>query len=703
MPTGGAHGPAAPQGPDGTNGAGLPTGGPAAAPAPGLPGAGARAPGSPTPAAGIPPQGQAPVIDPLTAPVADVLAEAAGGQSSAPGLPYFSDAPQNGFAEAPRDPFADAAGNGYAGAAPQPPVPGGPVADPARHPAAPPVYEGTPPLGTPLPGEPTGATSGPAKGSMPIRQRMGAGASAADTAAAAVGTAAPAGPGAGGTAPGGPGGPVAPSVPGGPLAGAGISSGADAFGAVAAPGAGAGTGAPGSAGGRSGRRGRGGSGGGPGAGSPQGRVSTPRMSDDTAVLTPQKPAPAPGPEGQVSGDTLTSGLPAIQDDRRPGKGPRGPRSQGDRPANFPGGPGAATAPGAPGPAGPSGPTGPGMASGGTPAAPKPQPGAADALPAAPRPPQPVKKKGRSKLVLLGVAVFVLGGVAYGAGLLLNHSEVPKRTTVLGVDIGGGTKDQAIAALEKNLGERAGTPLRVSVDGKEHLLAPDKAGLDLDRQATVRKAAGSDYNPVSVIGSLFGGERAVQPVFPVDEEKLSVALADLAGKAGSAVEGTITFSPNKVNAVPGRAGESLDVARSVLAVKDAYRAQVESGRSKVVELPVAKKEPTVGQAELDRAMKEFAEPAMSANITVVAGGRTIELGPAISLPQILSMKAVDGKLVEVYDKKAIEQLVGDRFAGVTITKGDGKQHQLGPDDIAQAMGPALRGKTPAERTAEIDLG
>jgi hypothetical protein len=301
-----------------------------------------------------------------------------------------------------------------------------------------------------------------------------------------------------------------------------------------------------------------------------------------------------------------------------------------------------------------------------------------------------------------VAVFVLFGVAYGAGLLMNHSEVPKGTTVLGVDIGGGTKEEAVAKLEAALGERAQAPLQLSVDGKKEKLAPEKAGLTLDSQETVRDAAGSDYNPVSVIGSLFGGARPADPVIPVDEEKLGVALTDLAGVSGSADDGTITFEPNKAVAVPGKPGKSLDVNRSMISVRDAYRAQVQTGEPAVVELPVAATEPTITEAELDRAMKEFAEPAMSGLVTIKAGPKQIDFGPARSLPQILSMKPVDGKLVPVYDREAIDTLLDGVFDGIMITKGDGKQHQVSATDVAQAMQGALLGKTPAERTVEIDL-
>ncbi|MFH8372629.1 hypothetical protein ACH4A7_03685 [Streptomyces cyaneofuscatus] len=425
----------------------------------------------------------------------------------------------------------------------------------------------------------------------------------------------------------------------------------------------------------------------------------PRLSDDTAILTPQSPAPDSGPGGHVSGDTLTSGIPVVPSEPRstfPGRpggpgGPGGPFPGGP----FPGGPGGPGGPGATGGSGDpfaEGPGGPGA----------PVPGRSAARPA-PTPPAPAPaKKGRSKLVLLGVAAIVLLGIAYGAGLLLNHSEVPKGTTVLGVDIGGGTKEEAVTKLEAALGERSQAPLTLSVDGKEQKLDPAKAGLVLDSQETVRGAAGSDYNPVSVIGSLFGGARTADPVIPVDEEKLGVALTDLAGVAGSSQDGTIRFEPNKAVAVPGKPGKTLDVGQSLISVRDAYRAQVQTGQARVVELPVATREPTITQAELTRAMKEFAEPAMSDLITIKAGPKQIQFGPARSLPQILSMKAVDGRLVDVYDKEAITTLLDGVFDGIEAVKADGTKHPVGADDVAQAMKTALTGKTPAERTVTINL-
>ncbi|WP_306317940.1 MULTISPECIES: hypothetical protein [unclassified Streptomyces] len=406
----------------------------------------------------------------------------------------------------------------------------------------------------------------------------------------------------------------------------------------------------------------------PGAGG-----TPPRMSDDTAILTPQKPAPEPpsggnsGGSGNVSGDTLTSGLRVIPADDEP-NGPAAPGGFRQTPAN-PATPAAHTPPKLP-----------------------------DPVPATPAPAK--KKKGRNKLVLLGAGVVGVAGVAYGAGLLMNHSDVPKGTTVAGVDIGGGTRDEATSKLENALGKRTEQALKLEVDGKSVEMEPEQAGLSFDTASTVSAAAGSDYNPISVIGSLFGNERVVDPVVPVDEEKLAASLERAAGGAAASGEGTIKFEPGKAVPVYGKTGKGLDVAQSVSAVKDAYRAQIANGSSESVPLATATRKPTISNAEVDRKMQQFAEPAMSGLITVKAGNASIQFGPDKSLPKILGVKPVNGKLVETYNLPVLKQLYGNTFDGVLITRGTGKKTPVQPTDVAQAIAKALLGKTAAERTAEI---
>ncbi|MFG2878495.1 hypothetical protein ACGFYU_26420 [Streptomyces sp. NPDC048337] len=418
--------------------------------------------------------------------------------------------------------------------------------------------------------------------------------------------------------------------------------------------------------------------GGPGVGATQGFPAYGPGQDDTGPVTEAFPVYGTPPGGTPTGPAGPTGGPGF------GTGPLG----APRPDEAPRWPG----PEVPGP----GPTGvrPAVSD-----LDRPEPAAPRPVPAQQKATAKPAKKGRSKLVLLGGGIVALVGVAYGAGLLLNHSDVPKGTTVLDVDISG-SRDEAVAKLQTAFGTRAAAPLQLSVGGKQVELKPEKAGLTLDTQTTVRNAAGSDYNPITVIGSLLGNERTADAVMPVDEEKLQVALQELAGTAGTATEGTIKFDTGKPVAVPGTPGTTLDADASVEKVTRAFRDMVATGKPAVVELPVTTKAPSIDETELNRAMKEFAEPAMSANAVVKVGGKSIAFGSK-SLPKILSMQAVDGHLVEKFDLEALKETYGNTFDGVTITRGTGAKTAVTPQDIAGALGKALRGKTTADRTVVID--
>ncbi|MEU0651234.1 hypothetical protein ABZ485_03125 [Streptomyces albogriseolus] len=389
------------------------------------------------------------------------------------------------------------------------------------------------------------------------------------------------------------------------------------------------------------------------------------LSDDTAILTPQKPA-VPGDPGyprhdNVSGHTVTSGIPVIP-----------PSASFDAPGMGPNAPGPHTPPKLPEPV-------------------SPPPASSAKAP---------KKKGRSKLVLLATGVVLVAGVAYGAGLLMNRSDVPKGTTVLGIEIGGGTRDEAVKKLDGALDGRLDKPLKLSVDGKTFELQPDNAGLQVDIDATVGKAATSDYNPVNVIGSLFGQSRVVEPEIPVDQEKLQAALENAAGGAGTVKEGSITFESGKAVPVYPQAGKGVDVAKAADVVAAAYRTQVETGTAAAVNVPTTTRQPKVTKAEVDRMMKEFAEPAMSDRVTVQTDpAHSVPMSPEKSLWKFLRVEAVNGKLVEKPDLKALEDLYGQAFDDVLITRGNGEKTPVTPQDVYGALRQALVSKT--DRTAVIE--
>ena len=378
-----------------------------------------------------------------------------------------------------------------------------------------------------------------------------------------------------------------------------------------------------------------------------------------AMMPPAGTAQAPdftqplefGPpiEERVSGDTLVSGIPRV------------PSSEARPPAPAP--------------------------------APVPAPRPAAAAPA--------KRKGRSKLVLLVVAAGAVAVLTYGTGLLMDHSDVPKGTTVLGVDIGDKSKDEAVKTLNDVLGDRTTAPLTLTVGGRKQSLKPSVAGLSVDTDATVRKVAHTDYNPVSVVGSLFGGTRKADPVVLVDEDKLKVALQSVAGRNSAATDGMVRFADGKAIAVPGKPGTTFDVAAAANQVAAAYRTRAETGVDRPIALQVTSAPPKVSQAELTKAVNGFGKTAMSDYVTVRAGGHEIRFGPNKSLPKFLTMLPTpDGTLAPHIDLNVLKGLYGRTYNGVLLERADGSRTPVTPQDVATALIPALEATSPAGRTVTL---
>ncbi|BBA99875.1 hypothetical protein RVR_6690 [Actinacidiphila reveromycinica] len=401
-----------------------------------------------------------------------------------------------------------------------------------------------------------------------------------------------------------------------------------------------------------------------------GDMAVPPVTGDTGEHAFRPPNPAGSrPSGKRSAsDTLVGGIPPV------------PADEGrDRSAGRPG----AAGPG-------SVPPGAKAAAGSAAGAPAPSSPAASAKPA---------KKGRSKPALLGAAVVGVAVVAYGAGLLMNHSDVPKGTTVLGVDIGNTSQAAAVKKLDTALGNRGTAALTITVGGKQHSLKPSIAGLSVDTDATVRKVAHPDYNPVSVVGSLFGQTRVEEPVVVVDQDKLKAALTSVAGPSAQGSDGMVRFEDGKAVPVPGKPSQAVDVDAAATQVSAAYRQRAESGRNTPVDLKVTTVQPKVTQAALDKAVSGFGKTAMMGPVHILAAGHDVPFEN--TLPQFLTMQATaDGQLAPHIDLKTLQSLYGNSFDGVLLERGDGSKTAVTPQDVATALIQALNSKTIAGRSVTL---
>ncbi|MEV0223180.1 VanW family protein [Streptomyces sp. NPDC050704] len=267
---------------------------------------------------------------------------------------------------------------------------------------------------------------------------------------------------------------------------------------------------------------------------------------------------------------------------------------------------------------------------------------------------------------MGAAGVGFGGL-YLVGLLASGEDVPDGTRVRGVDIGGLSRSQAEEKLDEVLGEIWASPLKVRVGDRDATVDTRAAGLRLDSEATVARAAQSGSGPLTVIGRLFTSEeRDIEPVRDMDEAKAREALARTAKAYDrKAHDGAVTFHAGKAVRVQPRSGQSLDMDRSLAALSSADP----SLRSAPVRLPVRQSRPRIDAAEVNRAMKEFAVPAMSAPVTLTIGDRRIEIGPATVGKHLTLKPDTSNRLTPRLDGQGLraDPAVADPLARTTDTE------------------------------------
>jgi vancomycin resistance protein YoaR len=280
------------------------------------------------------------------------------------------------------------------------------------------------------------------------------------------------------------------------------------------------------------------------------------------------------------------------------------------------------------------------------------------------PPAPDRRTGRIVALAVGGVLIVVLGV-YTMLVFSLGDRVPRGTTVVGIELGGLSQDAAEARLRERLMPRAEEPIALTADGKSYSLRPAKAGISLDVSGTAAEAhVDRSFNPVEVVRALVGGDE-VAPKLTVDRKLLDKSLASLAKKIDTkAIEGAITFEGGTPEATEPKSGHELDTpAAAALVQQEFLRADGP------IELPTAEQTPTVDQAEVDRAMQDFAKPAMEGGSVKVQVGdesfdaTTAEIGTA------LKMVADDGKLSPRLDGKVFAKEVAAKLRIVEVEPQD----------------------------------
>ncbi|MEJ7794972.1 MAG: VanW family protein [Nocardioides sp.] len=272
--------------------------------------------------------------------------------------------------------------------------------------------------------------------------------------------------------------------------------------------------------------------------------------------------------------------------------------------------------------------------------------------------KPTREKEGGRIVLLMlVGLAVLAGGAYAAAYLAAGDRVPRGTTVAGVAIGGLTPDDAVTELEIGLVNRENAALRVSVGEESRRLRPAQTGLAVDYAESVAAAGGGrSWDPTRLWDYYTGGDELAAAVV-VDEDAMEAALSDLADEVGTPPrDGSVAFRDGKVVVVDARQGQALDTETAREALESAY---LDEGDAEVA-LSLTVAEPDIDTGDVSEALDSFANPAVSAPVTLLFDDSQIQLAPR-DYAGVLQLRPRDGELVPGLDRQALTALVDSRIS------------------------------------------
>ena len=185
--------------------------------------------------------------------------------------------------------------------------------------------------------------------------------------------------------------------------------------------------------------------------------------------------------------------------------------------------------------------------------------------------------------------------------------------------------------------------------------PPTPGSRVDYEASVAAAGGSrSWHPSRLWDHYTGGDD-LDAVVDVDEQALDSYVSDLADRLGTQPrDGGLAFRGSRLQVTQPRTGRSLDTDAAGEAIAAAYLA------GEPAELTLETVEPDIDAADIRQVVDEFANPALSAPVTVLFEDSRVRLTPESYAPA-LGTEPRDGRLVPTLDRDRLAELVDERIS------------------------------------------
>jgi vancomycin resistance protein YoaR len=231
---------------------------------------------------------------------------------------------------------------------------------------------------------------------------------------------------------------------------------------------------------------------------------------------------------------------------------------------------------------------------------------------------PPEKAGASVVGWMLLGLLVLFAAGYAVAGLAAGDRLPRGTRVAGVHVGGLTPDQARSKLSADFPDRKAS---VTVGTRTLNVNADAIGLSIDIDASIAQAArGSSWDPGRLWAYYTGGDD-FPAVARVDQVRMDRWLTAIAGSVGEpAQDGRVVFRNARVRVVEPEDGQGIDATAGRQALVTSFMT------GNVTEIPMTRVAPAVDQHAVRRAVRAYANPAMSGPVTLDFGGSKVRLTP-----------------------------------------------------------------------------
>ena len=157
-------------------------------------------------------------------------------------------------------------------------------------------------------------------------------------------------------------------------------------------------------------------------------------------------------------------------------------------------------------------------------------------------------------------LFLLIAVAYGADYLVTKGNVPRGTTVGGVDISGMSPAEARSTLERELGGVVDEPVTVTAGERTAEFIPAEAGLGINFAQTVAEIGTEPANPILRLQGLFGSGTEAEIVSATDDAALAPQIERMHTElSAEPVDGSIELIDGRVQVNEATNGHAIDPA------------------------------------------------------------------------------------------------------------------------------------------------